>query len=101
MELFGTGFWTFILVTLFLGGGAAWMTGRAIALTWQSMAILVFYILLLAGAVRFIHFSLYGGELLSLIGYLRDAAVLLVVAFIAFNVTRRLQMRSQYGFLDA
>ena len=27
--------WLFLLITVIMGGWAAWMTGRAIALTWR------------------------------------------------------------------
>ena len=55
-----------ILITVILGGGAAWMTGRSIAQSWGPNLVLGFYIVLLTAAVRFIHFSLYGGTLISL-----------------------------------
>ena len=39
--------WLFLLVTCVLGGGAAWMTGRAYAITWRSIPALVLALLLL------------------------------------------------------
>ena len=59
-------FGVFILVTIILGGGAAMLAGRAIAATWRPWWQVVAYGFILAGAVRFIHFSLYDGTLLSL-----------------------------------
>jgi hypothetical protein len=59
-------FWLFALVTVVLGGWAAWMTGRAFALTWRSPGQAVASLLLLAWAVRFIHYALFEGTLLSL-----------------------------------
>ena len=44
----------FVLVTVLLAGAAAFMTGRAVASTWSSNRTLLFYILLLAAATRFI-----------------------------------------------
>lgn len=90
--------WEFVLVTCILGGGAAWMTGRAIASSWQSNLKLVFYIVLLGLAVRFIHFSLYGGTLLSAWYYMIDVATLLIIAFAGKRFTRAAQMASQYRF---
>jgi hypothetical protein len=55
----------FILVSVFLGGGGAYLSGRAIAATWRPSWHVVLYMLLLASAVRFIHFALFGGTLLS------------------------------------
>ena len=64
----------FVLVTLILGGGAAALAGRAIAATWRPWWQVVVYGFILAAAVRFIHFSLYGGTFLSVHYYLVDSA---------------------------
>lgn len=101
MALFGTGVGVFLLVTVALGGGAAWMTGRAVAVTWKSTGALVFYVFLLTLAIRFIHFALFDGALLSIVGFLRDLLVTLGIAFLALKVTRGMQMKTQYGFIDA
>ena len=92
-------FWEFVLVTVILAGGAAYLTGRAIAGAWQGAVHIVIYMVLLAGAARFIHFSLFQGTLLSLHYYVVDLIVLLIAATIGFTVTRRRQMERQYGFL--
>lgn len=88
----------FLLVTIAIGGGTAWMTGRAVALGWDARWTLVAYVLLLGCAVRFIHFALFGGTLLSLHYYIVDLVVLLAVAGTAYVVTRSGQMAAQYGF---
>src|SRR5690606_40544825 len=49
-----------------LAGSAAYLTGRAMARTWQADLQLAVYIVLLAAATRFIHFALFKGTLLSL-----------------------------------
>jgi hypothetical protein len=92
-------FGLFVLVTVLMGGWAAWMTGRAMASTWQPYLLCVGYLLLLAGAVRFIHYALFGGTLLSIHYYLVDAAVLLVIGSIGFRHTRAGQMARQYPWL--
>jgi hypothetical protein len=81
-------FWEFVLVTVVLAGGAAYLTGRALAGVW-----------LLAAATRFIHFALFHGTLLSLHYYVVDLIVLLLAAGLGFKVTRKGQMQRQYGFL--
>src|SRR3712207_9045420 len=78
-------FWLFALVTVLMGGWAAWMTGRAMAITWQPYLLCVGYLLLLAGAVRFIHYALFHGTLLSLHYYLVDAAVIVAIGSIGFR----------------
>ena len=92
-------FWLFALVTVLMGGWAAWMTGRAMAITWQPYSLCVVYLLILAGAVRFIHYALFGGTLLSLHYYLVDAAVLLIIGSVGFRRTRARQMARQYPWL--
>lgn len=89
----------FLLMTVFLGGGAAWLTGRAIAWTWRPFYQLVAYMLLLAAFLRFLHFALFQGTLLSLHFYLVDLAVLLAFASLGFRVTRVRQMVTQYRWL--
>lgn len=91
--------WEFVLVTVVLAGGAAYLTGRALAGVWQGTRQIVIYMLLLAAATRFIHFALFNGTLLSLHYYVVDLIVLLIAAAIGFTITRRAQMERQYGFL--
>jgi len=90
---------SFLLVTVVLGGGAAWLAGRAIAQTWRPWWSILAYMLILALAVRFIHFALFDGTLLSLHYYAVDAAVAILLAGLGFRVTRAKQMARQYGFL--
>ena len=65
----------FLLVSVAMGGGAAWLAGRAIAATWRPWWHVVLYMLILSLAVRFIHFALFDSILLSLHYYLVDFAV--------------------------
>lgn len=88
----------FIILTVVIGGAAAFMTGRAIAGKWGSNAILAFYVALLTAAIRFLHFALFDGSLLSPYYYLVDFIVLLAIAFAGKAMTRRSQMAEQYGF---
>ena len=89
----------FLLVTAFLGGGAAYLTGRAMAITWGSIITLVIYVLLLTCAVRFIHYALFGGTLLSVQFFIIDLIILAFLAAIGFRVTRARQMAVQYSWI--
>jgi hypothetical protein len=91
----------FLLVTVFLGGGAAYLTGRAVALTWRPWAQLAVYLVALTFAVRFIHYALFAGTLLSAHYALIDLVVLAALAALGQRVTRTRQMSSQYGWLYA
>jgi hypothetical protein len=90
-----------ILVTGILGGGAAWLSGRAIAATWRSPGQVVAAMLLIAAAARFIHFALFHGNLLSLTSYAADACIFLIVGLLAWRATRTAQMVRQYPWLYA
>jgi hypothetical protein len=90
----------FLLVSVVLGGGAAWLAGRAIAATWRPWWHVAFYMLILATAVRFMHFALFDATLLSSHYYLVDLAVCLAFGFAGFRVTRAAQMATQYRWIN-
>ena len=54
---------------------------------------------LLAAAVRFFHYALFDGELLSLYYYLVTYAVLLAAASLGYRSMRTTQMVTQYRWL--
>jgi hypothetical protein len=89
----------FVLLTLLVGGGAAWRTGQAVAQVWGAMWPVAAYTALLAAAVRFLHYALFGGTLLSLPSYLVDYSILLVVALIAHRMQRTRHMTEQYRWM--
>ena len=97
----------FIRVTLILGGGAAWLTGRATARAWSPWWQLVFYVALLTVALRFIHFALFEGTFFippetfwtALYYGAIDFVVLMLAAAAGRTMTRTRQMQRQYGAL--
>ena len=89
----------FLGVTVFVMGFAAFMTGQALAGTWKPAWQAVLYCLLLGFADRFLVFSLFEGELLSLTGYLVDAAVLVAIGLVAYRLAQARMMVSQYPWL--
>ena len=93
-------FGVFVLVTIILGGGAAALSGRAIATTWRPWWQVVAYSFILGAAVRFIHFSLFGGTLLSAHYYLVDSAVCMAFGFLGFRAARVSQMVTQYRWIN-
>lgn len=90
----------FLLVTVVLGGGAAWLAGRAIAATWRPWWHVVGYMLILGATVRFLHFALFEGTLLSVQYYLVDTIVCLFFGFLGFHMTRVAQMTTQYSWIN-
>lgn len=93
-------FGVFVLVTIILGGGAAALSGRAIATTWRPWWQVVAYSFILGAAVRFIHFSLFDGTLLSPHYYLVDSAVCMAFGFLGFRAARVAQMVTQYRWIN-
>jgi hypothetical protein len=93
-------FGVFVLVTIILGGGAAALAGRAIAQTWRPAWQMAVYALVLGAAVRFIHFSLFGGTLLSAHYYLIDSAVCAAFGLTGFRLARVAQMVTQYRWIN-
>ncbi|TCT02720.1 DUF6867 family protein [Aquabacter spiritensis] len=89
----------FMLVTLFLGGGAAFLTGRAVAKGWSPFWQVLVYSALLTGAVRFCHFALFQGTLFAYDHYLLELALLFAIATLGFRAVRKQQMTHRYGWL--
>jgi hypothetical protein len=97
--LLGTTPGVFFTVTVVVMGFAAFMTGQALAATWKPMWQAVFYCLLLGLGDRFLVFSLFAGELLSLSGYLIDSAILVAITVFAYRLTQARKMASQYPWV--
>ena len=91
--------WVFLLITMVMGGTAAWQAGRAVASVWKPRWQMVFYVLLLGWAVRFVHFALFGGTFLSPHYYMVDTLILLAFAFAGWRAARSQQMARQYEWL--
>jgi hypothetical protein len=91
--------WVFLLVTVMMGGAAAFLSGRAVAQTWRPYWLILIYTLPIAAAVRFFHYALFAEPLLSLQNYLVDAALVLAAASLGYRLLRSRQMALQYHWL--
>jgi hypothetical protein len=99
-ELVASESWPEVLfITGVLGGGAAWLGGRAIAATWRPYWHVLGYMALLGAAVRFIHFALFDATLVAPLSYVADTAWLLAIGSLAWRMTRTRQMVRQYPWL--
>ena len=98
-DLLGTTLPVFVVLTVFITGFAAYMTGQALATTWKPVWHLLIYCVLLGGAARFLIYSLYEGELWSVSGYIIGTAVLVAIGVFAFRLNRARKMVSQYPWL--
>ncbi len=90
------GLWIFLLVTVALGGLAAYAAGSAIAATWRPRWQILSAALLLALAVRFLHYALFHEPLISLKNFLVDYIVVATAASLGYRITRARQMAEQY-----
>ena len=93
------GLWVFLIVTVILGGLAAFATGRALAQTWRPLWMVPLATALLTCAVRFIHYAVFGELLLSALNFVVDMLVVTTSAFIAYRRARAVQMAEQYPWL--
>jgi hypothetical protein len=99
MATFGTTWPVYLGLTLMLFGGAAWMTGQALAANWRPYWHLIPYCMLLAVACRFFGWALFNDELLSFWGYILAMETFFPLAAIAFRMTRTRKMVTQYPWL--
>ncbi len=97
--IFGESWLEFLFVTVVMFGGAAFMTGQALALTWRPTWQAVPYALLLAATNRFFLYALFDGRLMSLENFVLDAVVLAGLALVAHRATQAHQMVRQYPWL--
>jgi len=89
----------FVALTVVIGGAGAWMMGRALARSWRPLSRVLLYAVLMGLALRFLHYALAGGTLLSLRYYLIDTAVLALAAALAWRIARTSRMVRQYPWL--
>jgi len=90
----------FLFATVLLGGGAAWLAGRAIAATWRPWWHVALYMAILTFAVRFLHYAVFHGKFLTLHYYLVDYAVCLAAGLFGFRLMRVAQMVDRYSWIN-
>jgi hypothetical protein len=93
------GFWVFLVLTVIIGGSGAFLSGRGLARGWKPYWRVFFYMALLAAAVRFFHFALFDGTLLSFHYYLVTYVILVCAALLGYRWMRATQMVTQYRWL--
>jgi hypothetical protein len=91
--------WIFLIITVILGGGAAFMAGRSLAQGWKSPILLFVYMLIFGLGVRFLHFALFQSELFSLQYYVSHTLVVMAFAFLGYRMTLTRQMTEKYPWL--
>jgi hypothetical protein len=91
--------WVFLLLTVILGGGAAYMAGRGIAKGWQPLWVLLMYMIPFTAGIRFLHYALFQNQLSSVQYFISHGVLLTAIALLGYRVTRVGQMTTQYPWL--
>ena len=91
--------WVFLILTVIMGGGAAFMSGRSLAIGWKSTWLLLGYMLIFGAGLRFIHFALFQDTLTSPLYYITQTLCIIGFAQFGYQATRTNQMTQQYPWL--
>jgi len=86
----------FLIMTVVIGGGAAYLAGRNLASRWRPWWMPAGYMILLGLALRFFHYALFEGDLFSIHYFLTDTAVLIAATLLGYRLTMVNQMVNQY-----
>jgi hypothetical protein len=97
--LLGTSIAVFVGVNLLVVGLAAFLTGQSLAQSWRPAWQVIGWSLVLAAFSRFLIYGLYGGELLSLSGYLASVLSLCLIAGGSYYLYRARKVVQQYPWL--
>ncbi|MDE2383240.1 MAG: hypothetical protein KGO53_01370 [Alphaproteobacteria bacterium] len=89
----------FLVLTVLLGGGAAFMAGRNLARGWKSPWTLFLFMLVFTAGVRFLHFALFQAQLTSVEYYISTGLVVMAFAFAGYRMTLAKQMTEKYPWL--
>ena len=95
----GVGILVSIFLTVVAIGGAALLTGRALALTWRPGWQVVLSCLGLGVVDRFFIFALFGGPLTSVSGYVLDTLVILAIGMFSYRIFYVSAVVRQYPWL--
>ena len=95
----GVGILVSIFLTVVAMGGAALLTGRALALTWRPTWQVILSCLGLGVVDRFFAFALFGGSLTSVSGYALDTLVILAIGMFSYRIFYVSAIVRQYPWL--
>ncbi|MFQ5783833.1 MAG: DUF6867 family protein [Alphaproteobacteria bacterium] len=89
----------FFGLTVFVVGGASYLTGQAVAVTWRPVWQAIFFCVLLGFVNRFLSWGLFGGDGLSISGFLVNTAVLIAIGLAGYRLTQVSKIVNQYPWL--
>ena len=91
--------WVFLLLTIVLGGGAAFIAGRSLAKDWRPVGSVILFMIPLGAGVRFLHFALFQQQLFSLTYFISHTLIFMAFAILGYRLKRVSQMVTQYPWL--
>jgi hypothetical protein len=86
----------FVIMTVIIGGGLAFLAGRSLATRWRPAWKAVMFMIPLGAALRFFHYALFTGDLSSVHYFVSDTLVLIAGVLLGYRLTRVRQMVTQY-----
>ncbi len=95
----------YLILVVIMGGGAAFMAGRALASGWKPVSQLIAYMIPFTAAVRFLQYALFNDaklgtpNLTSGYYFITDFILLAAIAWLGYQMTRTNQMVRQYPWL--
>jgi hypothetical protein len=95
----------FLVLVLILGGGAAFLAGRAVASGWQPLSQLIAYMFPFTAGIRFLQYALFNDEklgtpnLTSGYYFITDFVILMLFAWAGYQSTKATKMVGQYPWL--
>ncbi|HYG89927.1 MAG TPA: hypothetical protein VD978_27155 [Azospirillum sp.] len=97
--ILGTSPAVFVGLTIILFGGCGFLTGQALAEGWKPPFMVIAYSILMGLGDRFLVFALFGGQLLSLYGFVLHTLVIGAITFVSYRMALARRMVSQYPWL--
>lgn len=97
--ILGASLSVFIGLTIIVFGGCGVLTGQVLAEGWKPQWTVYGYSLLLGVGDRFLNWGLFGGELLSVSGFVVHTLTIGVITLIAYRIAFARRMIKQYPWV--
>lgn len=95
----GSSLGVFLGLTVLVFGGCGVLTGQTLAEGWKPQWMAYAYTLLLGLGDRFLTWGLFGGQLLSVYGFVVHTVVIGIITLTAYRLSLARRMVSQYPWL--
>lgn len=89
----------FLGLTVLVFGGCGILTGQTLAEGWKPLSNAIAYSILLGLGDRFLVWGLFGGQLLSVYGFVVHTVVIGAITLTTYRISMARRMVSQYPWL--